>query len=128
MQQNDSNSRSTHGVTFGKALSILSQSASNLDRLGRRAKSALKHKSTRKSHSSMSLDSISSNSEIQEIRKESKIVEVQLSEHDEDETSSNESDGTYTTDSDTDDVTETTNDKSQEHKLQKLLPKREHAI
>lgn len=67
----------------------------------------------------MSLDSISS-TEAPEVRNESKIVEVQLSEH-EDETTSNESDDTDldTTDSDTDDVTETTNDKSQGNKFPK---------
>lgn len=130
LQQHE-NSRSTHGVTFGKALSMLSQSASNLDRLGRRAKSALKNKSTRKSQSSMSLDSISSNSEIQEERKESKIVEVHLSEHDEDETTSQDSDDTDldTSDSETDDITETTNDKSEvKSNYVKPLVNREHAI
>lgn len=76
----------------------------------------------------MSLDSISSNSEAPEVRRESKIVEVQLSEH-EDETTSNESDDTDldSTDSDTDDVTETTNDKNQGNKFPKPAV-REHAI
>lgn len=117
--------RASHTVTFGKALSILSQSASNLDRLGRRAKSAIKTKTTRRGRSSMSLDSISSNSsDVQEIRKESKIIEVQLTEN-EDETTSDESEDTDLEDSitETEEATDTN-----ENQFRKPQIHVEHAI
>lgn len=117
--------RASHTVTFGKALSILSQSASNLDRLGRRAKSALKTKTTRRGRSSMSLDSLSSHSsDVQEVRKESKIIEVQLTENEE-ETTSDESEDTDLEDSTTE--TEEATD-TNENQFPKPAIRIEHAI